>query len=177
MCARAALCHGMWPDTIPASTPGWSIGQDHGMPDWASALLGAAIGAGAALAGTLLQLREARRQREDVRRETGAALLGRILSLLRECEPTQSGPRVATMNDLRWRWGELRLALDVFAAGHPSDTIGERRDAVIRSVETLLDALDRLVAQPSDGPLLEEARGAHSRALDLTRELLTAVRT
>jgi hypothetical protein len=128
------------------------------VPDWASALLGAAIGGLAAIGGAYLQAREARRARDAERREGGARLVGRVQSVLRECDP--EGPPPADPAGLKWRWGELRLELDILAASYPAKNVPELTEQLIRRGDAVLQAPER-----RDGETFAQASAAAAELL------------
>ncbi len=132
------------------------------MPDWASALLGAAIGAVAAIGGAYLQAREARRAGDAERREGAARLVGRVQSLLRECDP--EAPPPPDPGGLKWRWGELRLELDILAASYPAKAVPELTERLIHQGDAVLQEPERRDAE------------AFAKASDAAAKLLAALR-
>jgi hypothetical protein len=138
--------------------------------EFAAAFLGALVGGAGAVTATLLELRQARRDRANVRRENAAVLLGRVLSLVRELKPSPEGELEAGYDDVKWRWGELRLSLDVLGAGYPSTNVGERKDELLPAVEKTLESLKGLPAS------VDDAVADQARANELAHAMLETIR-
>jgi hypothetical protein len=163
------------------------------MPAWATVAitLGAsAIAVAGTLAGTILQQRFARREREAAEAaewvKEGAAILGPIQSLL-----TDSDPRRVTMNlnpqtrpamqDLRvQRWErQLRDRLATFAAGHPHGGVREKATELGVALHNSLITTSWLVGDmldSKDRSELGRARAEHDLAAERAKELAELIR-
>jgi hypothetical protein len=148
----------------------------------------AGIGAAAALTGTSMQLRHARRDRERSERaawrDRGASVLGPIMGVLDDMEPRaiaeHGGRSQQTIENVGRRWWKARDELLVFGAANPSDEIArasqELAEAVARawtSVITLNRVLEGADAanRALDPALLDRVCNDHAAAATLAQRL------
>jgi hypothetical protein len=161
------------------------------MPAWATVTitLGASVIAVlGALAAAGIQLRHARREREEAEharwREKGAEVVAPLQSLVQQAEPLRLGVDLEKWQE-RWlsyweRWDALHAQLTVFAASHPSDEIANSVAEVAKAVPQALSAAGWFVGGfvgpkgRTDGydEAMRAAQSSHTRAADLTAKLL-----
>lgn len=157
------------------------------MSDWTTVALtlgSAGIGAGAALAGTAMQLRSARKERERADqaawRDRAAGIVGPILGVLADMEPralAEAGGRSPqTMENIGRRWWRARDALLVFGAASPSKRLGEESQALADAVARAWTSMNALNRSPQDEQLVEAARHDHEQASALARALEATTR-
>jgi hypothetical protein len=163
------------------------------MPAWATVVLTlgtTVIGAAAALAASLIQLRHARHDREAAEeaawRDRGAAVVGRVFGVLDDMEPqaiaASGGRRRTTIENIARRWWQTRDDLLVFASGHPSAAVAQLADGVVEAVS---DAWERVVrlnraleehAAGVDAGVLPAAVESYRTAFERARRLREAIR-
>lgn len=161
------------------------------MSAWSTVVLSlgsAGVGATAALAGTAMQLRDSRRQRERAEeaawRDRAANVLGPIFGVLDDMEPRaivdHGGRSKLTVENIGRRWWRARDDLLAFAAANPSRALAtaahDLADAVARSwtsMTTLNGALEaaREAIQTVDGSVVDHACADHDRARELAGAL------
>jgi hypothetical protein len=148
----------------------------------------AGIGAASALAGTAMQLRHARLDRERAERaawrDRAAGIVGPILGVLDDMEPRgiaeHGGRSPQTIENIGRRWWRARDDLLVFGVANPSRQIAATSQALAEAVAqswASMTTLNRRL-QPADradrqveSTLLEEACRDHDRATALARDL------
>jgi hypothetical protein len=98
------------------------------MPDWATSLLATFVGAGAALAGVWLQLREQRRREKSSAVAARIGRFARVLALLNEYSPdrverlvVERGQPFTDAGVLGERLNPLRDELALVAAAEPEN--------------------------------------------------------
>jgi hypothetical protein len=148
----------------------------------------AGIGAAAALAGTAMQLRHARLNRERAEqaawRDRAGSVLGPILGVLDDLEPhavaEHGGRSQQTIDNIGRRWWRARDDLLVFGAANPSPKIAATSQALAEAVArswTSLTTLNRALqtlgqpGEPFDTTLLARASSDHETARALARKL------
>jgi hypothetical protein len=145
------------------------------MPAWATVLLtlgSTAIGATAALAASWMQLRSARRDREQAeagaRRARGAAVLGPIRGVLDDLEPqaiaASGGRSDQTIANIGRRWWKARDELLVFGAVDPSGEVAAAANSLADAVAATWTSVIALNANPSSDDALATARAKHGEA-------------
>src|SRR6266496_715223 len=161
------------------------------MSAWSTVALSigsAGIGAAAALAGTAMQLRHARLDKERSERATwrdrAAGVLGPILGVLDDMEPRamaeHGGRSSQTIENIGRRWWRARDELFMFGTANPSHEIATATQALAESVArswTSMTTLNRALQTGSAegggvaAELLDRACTDHDRAVGLAREL------
>lgn len=145
------------------------------MPAWATVLLtlgSTAIGAGAALTASLLQLRNARDERErsdaNARRGRGGAVVGPILGVLDDLEPNaiaaSRGRSQETMSNIGRRWWRARDELLVFGAVDPSTEIAAAANSLADAVAATWTSVGQLNREPKSADALRTAAASHGGA-------------
>lgn len=89
-------------------------------------------------------------RREDELRDRGAEVLTPVLFLLHDASPWiisyhAGADTVASLNDLRKRWLEIRTPLLAYANGHPTRAVPELARLLIAAVEESLSATEHAV--------------------------------
>jgi hypothetical protein len=152
------------------------------MPAWATVLLtlgSTAIGAGAALAATRMQLRNSRREREraeaGARRARGAAVLGPILGVLDDLEPqaiaSSGGRSQETIGNIGRRWWRARDELLVFGAADPSSEVASAANALADAVASTWTSVVELNLHTASADGLRSATERHAAARKAADEL------
>ncbi|MET8521813.1 hypothetical protein [Nocardioides sp. NPDC004968] len=131
---------------------------------------------------TWMSLRsQARNQRHEQQQRDGP-VVGAVLDYLASADPRRlagagtadPGQRTKELPDLKWRHGELRLQLQVLAAGHPdAEVSGIARDlatAIHNSFSSTAMAVHD-VGTPNDKTLLEIAASDHAATRKLAEDL------
>jgi len=148
----------------------------------------AGIGATAALTGTAMQLRHARRDRERAERaawrDRAAGIVGPILGVLDDMEPraiAEHGGRIPqTIENIGRRWWRARDDLLVFGVASPSPQIAAKSQALAEAVArswVSMTSLNRALqaggqpGQDIDDDLLDRACRDHEQATTLARDL------
>jgi hypothetical protein len=145
------------------------------MPAWATVLLtlgSTAIGAGAALAATRMQLQSARRERDraeaDARRARGAAVIGPIRGVLDDLEPqaiaASGGRSEQTMANIGRRWWRARDELLVFGAADVSADVALAANSLADAVAAAWTSVNHLNHGGSSGDGLDAAVASHAEA-------------
>ena len=156
------------------------------MPAWATVLLtlgSTAIGATAALSASWMQLRSARRDREraeaTARRARGGSVLGPVLGVLDDLEPSaiasSGGRSQETMANIGRRWWKARDELLVFGATDPSGEVALAANSLADAVAATWTSVVRLNHKPDSAADLQSAVTDHAsgrRAADALGELL-----
>ena len=157
------------------------------MTDWSSVALSigsAGIGALAALAGTSMQLRSARKERDRAeqvaRRERAAAIAGPILGVLADMEPRAiaeaDGRSDQTMENIGRRWWRVRDELLVYGAASPSPKVADASQQHADGVARAWASVNAFNRSPQDEKLFETAREDHEQATKLARSFESATR-
>ena len=146
------------------------------MPTWATVLLtlgSTAIGAAAALAASSMQLRSARRDRERAeavaRRARGGSVLGPVLGVLDDLEPSaiasSGGRSEETMANIGRRWWKARDELLVFGTTDPSGEVALAANSLADAVAATWTSVVRLNREPDSAHRdLQSALTDHGRA-------------
>lgn len=145
------------------------------MPAWATVLLtlgSTAIGAGAALTASLLQLRSSRDERErsdaNARRARGGEVVGPILGVLDDLEPNaiaaSGGRSHETMFNIGRRWWRVRDQLLVFGAVDPSAEVASAANSLADAVAAAWTSVDQLNREPKSADALHAAAASHDEA-------------
>ena len=146
------------------------------MPAWATVLLtlgSTAIGATAALAASWMQLRSARRDRERAeavaRRARGGSVLGPVLGVLDDLEPSaiasSGGRSEETMANIGRRWWKARDELLVFGTTDPSGEVALAANSLADAVAATWTSVVRLNREPDSAHRdLQAAVTDHDRA-------------
>ena len=145
------------------------------MPAWATVLLtlgSTAIGAGAALTATWVQLRSARRDRQRAeavaRRARGGAILGPILGVLDDLEPkaiaASGGRSQETIGNIGRRWWKARDELLVFGAADLSGEVALAANSLADAVASTWTSVVQLNRETSSTDDLQTAVTDHAEA-------------
>lgn len=146
------------------------------------AVVGGVGGFAGSWLSTWMSLRSQARDRRHEQQQRDGAVVGAVLDYLGSADPRRlagvgtadPGHRAQELPDLEWRQGELRLQLQVLAAGHPdvavSDTARDLATAIHNSFSSTAMAV-RNVGNPNHGTLLESAASDHAAARKLAEEL------
>jgi hypothetical protein len=161
------------------------------MSGWSTVALSlgsAGIGAAAALAGTAMQLRHARRDRERADRaawrDRAASIVGPILGVLDDMEPRAiaegGGRSQQTIENIGRRWWRARDDLLVFGVANPSREIAAASRSLAAAVARSwgsMTSLNRALQASNEptgelvGPLFERACNDHDEAAALAHDL------
>jgi hypothetical protein len=159
------------------------------LPAWATVLLtlgSTAIGATAALTASWIQLRSARRDRERTeaaaRQARGGAVIGPILGVLDDLEPSaiasSGGRSQETIANIGRRWWKARDELLVFGATDSSGGVALAANSLADAVAATWTSVVRLNQEPGSAAGLQTAvtnHGEARRAADRLGELLRRV--
>jgi hypothetical protein len=152
------------------------------MPAWATVVLtlgSTLIGATAALGASWMQLRSAGRERERTaaaaRRARGAAILGPVLGVLDDLEPTavasSGGRSEQTISNIGRRWWKARDELFVFGAADPSGDVARAANSLADAVAATWTSTTQLNRAAASAELLQTAVGDHAKAKELADAL------
>jgi hypothetical protein len=169
------------------------------MSAWSTVVLSlgsAGVGAASALAATWMQLRQAKRERDieerSAWRDRGAMVLGPVLGVLDDMEPTsiaeRGGRSSQTIENIGRRWWRGRDELLKFGTANPSGPIADCASDLVRTVsaswtsmvglnEALQQADSARAGAVDHAELLERARSDHERASAAARSLGELIRT
>jgi hypothetical protein len=150
------------------------------------AVVGGVGGFAGSWLSTWMSLRSQARSRRQEQQQRDGAVVGAVLDYLGAAEPrrlaevgTVDPDRRQELPDLEWRHGELRLQLQVLAAGHPdaavSDTARDLATAIHNSFSSTATAVHD-VGTPNHRILLETAASDHAATRKLAEELLDKTR-
>lgn len=151
------------------------------------AVVGGAGGFAGSWLSTWMSLRSQARSRRHEQQQRDGAVVGAVLDYLGSADPRRlagvgaADPayRTQELPDLEWRHGELRLQLQVMAAGHPdvavSDTARDLATAIHNSFSSTAMAVHD-VGTPNDRTLLETAASDHAATRKLAEELFDKTR-
>lgn len=146
------------------------------------AVVGGAGGFAGSWLSTWMSLRSQARIRQHEQQQRDGAVVGAVHDYLGVADPRRlagvgtADPdyRTQELRDLEWRHGELRLQLQVLAAGHPdvevSDTARDLATAIHNSFSSTAIAV-RDGGTPNDRTLLETAASDHAATQKLAEEL------
>jgi hypothetical protein len=139
------------------------------MPAWATVVLtlgSAFLGALAAVSATMLQSRNAHRERvaheRVARRESGAQAVAPVWALALDADPTvvfvqiEGRDVAAEVSKLEERWRVLRAPLLAYAAGHPKASITEETNRLIGTLSAFLVDLRIVASGGRDGGSQED---------------------
>ena len=155
------------------------------MSAWSTVVLSlgsAGVGAASALAATWLQLRQAKREREVVERsawrDRGAMVLGPVLGVLDDMEPSaiadRGGRSRQTIENIGRRWWRVRDELLKFGAANPSGRVADCANELVSAVSAcwtsmvgLNETLQQDDADRTGGPVSEvELRNARAAIMN-----------
>ncbi|MEU6135860.1 hypothetical protein [Nocardioides sp. NPDC047086] len=150
------------------------------------AVVGGVGGFAGSWLSTWMSLRSQARSRRQEQQQRDGSVVGAVLDYLSGADPRRLAGRTADpdfrsqeLRDLEWRQGELRLQLQVLAAGHPdvavSETARDLATAIHNSFSSTAMAVHD-VGSPNDGALLETAVVDHAATRKLVEELFDKTR-
>lgn len=150
------------------------------------AVVGGVGGFAGSWLSTWMSLRSQARSRRQEQQQRDGSVVGAVLDYVGGADPRRLAGRTADpdlrsqeLRDLEWRQGELRLQLQVLAAGHPdgavSDTARDLATAIHNSFSSTAMAVHD-VGTPNHRTLLETAVSDHETTRKLAEELLDKTR-
>jgi len=152
------------------------------MPAWATVVLtlgSTLIGATAALGASWMQLKSAGREREraeaSARRARGAAVLGPVLGVLDDLEPTavasSGGRSEQTIANIGRRWWKARDELLVFGAADSSGGVAHAANSLADAVAATWTSTTHLNRDVTSATHLQAAVRDHAKARELADAL------